>query len=123
MEKKKRKNNIKKKKFSLDQIDEMKFMLVIVKPELEKQVVARLEEFGGRALLIEIGEGISKNKPLELLGLQTTESVLVFACARKEDADNMLIALDAEFNFTQPGNGLGLTIDVDGYMGAKGLFV
>lgn len=123
MEKKKRKNHIKRKKFSLDQIDEMKFMLIIVKPEMEKDVIRRLEEFGGRVLLSKIGEGISKNKSLELLGLQTTESILIFATSRKEDADNMLIALDAEFNFTEPGNGLGLTIDVDGYMGAKGLFV
>ena len=123
MEKKKRKNHVKRKKFSLDQIDEMKFMVIIVKPEVEKDVIHRLEEFGGRVLLSKIGEGISKNKSLELLGLQTTESVLIFAAGRKEDADNLLVALDSEFNFTEPGNGLGLTIDVDGYMGSKGLFV
>lgn len=124
-EKKKKKRTAynKRKKFSLDQIDELKFMLVIVKPELEKNVIKRLEEFGGRVLVSKIGEGVSKNKSLELLGIQTTQSALVFACARKEDADNMLVALDSEFNFTEPGNGLGLTIDVDGYMGAKGLFV
>ena len=124
-EKKKRKRNtgVRRKKFSLDQIDELKFMLIIVKPELEKNLIKRLEEFGGRVLVSKIGEGISKNKSLELLGIQSTKSALVFATARKEDADNMLVALDAEFNFTLPGNGLGLTIDVDGYMGAKGLFV
>lgn len=111
------------KKFSLDQIDELKFVLVIVKPEKEKEVVTRLEELGGRVLLSKIGEGVGKNKSLELLGIQTTESILIFAVARKEDADNLLVALDMEFNFTEPGNGLGLTIDVDGYMGSKGLFV
>lgn len=111
------------KKFSLDQIDELKFVLVIVKPEKEKEVVTRLEELGGRVLLSKIGEGVGKNKSLELLGIQTTESILIFAVARKEDADNLLVALDMEFNFTEPGNGLGLTIDVDGYMGSKGLFI
>lgn len=114
---------IKPKKFTLEQIDELKFILVIVKPSLEKQVSLRLEELGGRVLISKIGEGISKNKSLELLGIQTTESALLFACARKEDADNLLVALNAEFNFTEPGNGLGLTIDCDGYMGSKGLFV
>lgn len=114
---------IKPKKFTLDQIDELKFLLVIVKPSIEKQVALRLEELGGRVLISKIGEGISKNKSLELLGIQTTESALLFACARKEDADNLLVALNAEFNFTEPGNGLGLTIDCDGYMGSKGLFV
>lgn len=119
----KSKEKFKPKKFALEQIDELKFMLIIVKPEIEKPVISRLEELGGRVLLSKIGEGISKNKSLELLGIQSTESLLIFACARKEDADNMLVALNLEFNFTEPGNGLGLTIDCDGYMGAKGLFV
>lgn len=113
----------KPKKFSLDQIDELKFMIIIVKPEMEKQTVIRLEELGGRVLLTKLGEGVSKNKSLELLGIQTTENVLIFATARKEDADNMLMALNLELNFTEPGNGLGLTIDVDGFMGTKGLFI
>ena len=111
------------KKFALEDIDELKFMIIIVKPEIEKDVIIRLEELGGRVLISKLGEGISKNKSLELLGIQTTENVLVFACARKEDADNMLMALNLEFNFTEPGNGLGLTIECDGYMGAKGLFI
>lgn len=121
--KKETKQKSRPKKFSLEQIDELKFMVIIVKPELEKEVINRLEELGGRVLLSKVGEGISKSKSLELLGIQTTEILLIFACARSEDADNMLIALDLEFRFTEPGNGLGLTIDTDGYMGTKGLFV
>ena len=120
---KKEKIESKVKKFSLDQIDELKFMVVIVKPEVEKQVSSRLEELGGRVLITKLGEGIGKNKSLELLGIQNTKSVLIFACARAEDANNMLMALDMEFNFTEPGNGLGFTIDVLGYMGSKGLFI
>lgn len=119
----KKRSHYRPKKFSLDQIDELKFVLIIVKPELEKTTTTRLEELGGRVLITKIGEGISKNKSLELLGIQTTQSCLIFACARKEDADNLLVALNMELNFTEPGNGLGLTIDVDGYMGTKGLFV
>ena len=111
------------KKFALEQIDELKFVLVIVKPSIERAVVDRLEELGGRVLMSRLGEGISKNKSLELLGIKTTESAMIFGVARKEDADNLLIALNMEFNLTEPGNGLGLTIDVDGYMGTKGLFV
>lgn len=120
---KEKKNRHRPKKFSLEQIDELKFMMIITKPEMEREISIRLEELGGRVLLSKIGEGISKNKSLELLGIQTTENVLIFACSRKEDADNMLMALNLEFNFTEPGNGLGLTIDVDGYMGSKGLFI
>ena len=118
-----KKNRHRIKKFSLDQIDELKFMIIIVKPEMEQDVCVRLEELSGRVLLAKMGEGVSKNKSLELLGIQTTENILIFACARKEDADNMLMALNMEFNFTEPGNGLGFTIEVDGYMGSKGLFI
>jgi len=120
---KNKETKIQQKKFSLDQIDELKFLLIIVKPSVEEQVIQRLEELGGRVMMSRLGEGISKNKSLELLGIQTTESALIFGVARKEDADNLLIALNMEFNFTEPGNGLGLTIDIDGYMGTKGLFV
>ena len=120
---KKDNKKIKQKKFSLEQIDELKFLLVIVKPSLEKQVMERLEEMGGRVLMSKIGEGVGKNSNLELLGISSTESALIFGVARKEDADNLLIALNMEFNFAEPGNGLGLTIDIDGYMGTKGLFV
>lgn len=120
---KKENNKVGQKKFSLDQIDELKFLLIIVKPSLEKTVVDRMEELGGRVLMSKLGEGVSKNSNLELLGITQNESALIFGVARKEDADNLLIALNMEFNFAEPGNGLGLTIDVDGYMGTKGLFV
>ena len=119
----KKDNKDNQKTFSLDEIDELKFLLIIVKPSIERSVVERLEEIGGRVLMSKIGEGISKNFNLELLGINSNESSLILGVARKEDADNLLIALNMEFNFTEPGNGLGLTIDVDGYMGSKGLFV
>lgn len=121
--KNKKNNIIKKKKFSLDQIEELKIIIIVCRPEVELQVVGRLEELGGRVLIRERGEGISKSKSLELLGLQTVEDIVILATARKEDADNLLLALDSEFNFTLPGAGLAFTIDVDGFMGAKGLFV
>lgn len=112
-----------KKVFTLDEIDELKFIVIIVKPEFEKNLIRRIGELGGRVVISAVGEGISKNKSLELLGIQTIKNVLVFACARKEDSDNLLVALNAEFNFAEPGNGLGFTLDVDGYMGSKGLFI
>ena len=121
MREKDKRNNL--KKFSLEQIDELKFLLIIIKPSLEKSVITRLEELGGRVLMSRLGEGVGKNSNLELLGISSTESALIFGVARKEDADNLLLALNMEFNFAEPGNGLGLTIDVDGYMGTKGLFV
>lgn len=111
------------KTFKLSEIDELKFMIIIGKLSTEDRIVSKIEGFGGRVLLREVGEGIGKNMSLELLGVQKTKNIVIFACARKQDADNILVAIDSEINFSSPGVGLGLTIDVDGFMGAKGLFV
>ena len=110
-------------KFKIDDIDELKMILIIAKLSLEDAILSRLEDLGGRVLLREVGEGIGKNMSLELLGINNTPYIVIFAAARKEDADNILVAIDSEVNFSAPGVGLGLTLDIEGYMGAKGLFL
>lgn len=111
------------KTFNLEEIDELKMILIIAKISLEDAIVDRLEALGGRVLLREVGEGIGKNMSLELLGINSTPYIVILGTARKEDADNIVVAIDSEVNFSAPGVGLGLTLDVEGYMGAKGLFV
>lgn len=113
----------KKKYFSLSEIDELKFIIIVAKLDMEDAIITRIENLGGRVLMREVGEGIGKNMSLELLGVQKTTNIVIFATARKEDADNILVAIDSEVNFSSPGVGLGMTIDVDGFMGAKGLFI
>lgn len=120
---KKTKEQKKTQKFKIDDIDELKILLIIAKLSLEDEILSRLESLGGRVLLREVGEGIGKNMSLELLGINNTPYIVIFAAARKEDADNILVAIDSEVNFSAPGVGLGLTLDVEGYMGAKGLFL
>ena len=110
-------------KFKIDDIDELKMILIIAKLSLEDAILSRLEDLGGRVLLREVGEGIGKNMSLELLGINNTPYIVIFAAARKEDADNIVVAIDSEVNFSAPGVGLGLTLDIEGYMGAKGLFL
>lgn len=113
----------KMQKFKIDDIDELKMILIIAKLSLEDAIISRLENLGGRVLLREVGEGIGKNMSLELLGINNTPYIVIFAVARKEDADNIVVAIDSEVNFSAPGVGLGLTLDIEGYMGAKGLFL
>lgn len=117
------KNNETIKKFKIEDIDELKFLIIVGKLSMENEIITKIEQFGGRVLMREVGEGIGKNMSLEMLGVQKTQNIVVFAMARKEDADNILVAIDSEVNFSSPGVGLGLTIDVDGFMGAKGLFI
>ncbi len=110
-------------KFKLEDINELKIILIIAKITMEEEIIERLENLGGQVLLREVGEGIGKNMSLELLGINNTPYIVILATARKEDADNIVVAIDSEVNFSAPGVGLGLTIDVEGYMGAKGLFL
>ncbi|MBP3630488.1 MAG: hypothetical protein J6J23_03255 [Clostridia bacterium] len=110
-------------RFKLEDIDELKIILIIAKISMEDEIIERLEKLGGHVLLREVGEGIGKNMSLELLGINNTPYIVILATARKEDADNIVVAIDSEVNFSAPGVGLGLTIDVEGYMGAKGLFL
>lgn len=124
MKNKKNRDIVKKsKKFKIDDIDELKIILIIAKLSLEDEIIERLEKLGGRVLIREVGEGIGKNMSIELLGINNSPNIVIFAAARKEDADNIVVAIDSEVNFSAPGVGLGLTLDVLGYMGAKGLFL
>ena len=118
-----KKTKLTHKKFSLDDIDELKFMVIITKPEFERSIINRIASFGGRAFFSKKAEGVSKDKKIEMLGIQPVENVVIFATARSEDATNILVALNSEFNFSAPGYGLGFIVDVEGFMGAKGLFL
>ena len=119
----KKNQKVKRKKFKVEQVSELKFLCFIVKESLEQPIVTKLSELGARTFMIKHGEGISKNKSLETLGIQKTINAGIFATARQEDAYNILVAIFTEFNLDAQGNGLGFIIDVDGYMGAKGLFL
>lgn len=111
------------KKFMLDEVDELKFIVIIAKPQLEKSITTRLESLGGRVILKKAGKGIGKKIGLEMLEISPSENIVIFACARKEDADNIVVAIDSEVNFSEPGVGLGFTLDIEGYCGARGLFI
>ena len=110
-------------RFKLEEINELKIVLIIARLSMEDAIIERLERLGAQVLLREVGEGIGKNMSLEMLGISNTPYIVILATARKEDADNIVVASDSEVNFSAPGVGLGLTLDVDGYMGAKGLFL
>ena len=107
--------------YDLSDIDEVKMMVFIVSPELEKSVKESIGALGGRVLSVEKGTGIARNRSF-VFG-EEYESYVIFAVARKQDADNINVAIAIEHNFDQPNTGLGFVIDVEGYMGAKGILI
>lgn len=104
--------------YNLEDINEVKMMVFIVSPELEESVKTRIGSLGGRVLSVEKGKGIQRSH--FVLG-EDYVTYVIFAVARKEDADNITLAVSIEHNFHLPNTGLGFVVDVDGYMGAKGI--
>ncbi len=105
--------------YDLSDIDEIKMLVFIVNPSLEKSVKESVGALGGRVLSVKKGTGIARNRSF-VFG-EEYETYVIFAIARKQDADNINIAIAVEHNFDLPNTGLGFVIDVDGYLGAKGV--
>ena len=51
------------------------------------------------------------------------EMAVFFAVARVEDIKDFMQFISEKFELALPGNGKGFTIDIDGYLGAKALFI
>lgn len=102
----------------IDEIDEVKFMTFVVYPELEEEIKFRIGALGGRVLSSQRARGVS-GRVLSIID-EIPQSV-IFATARSEDAQNILIAIATEFNFQLPRTGKAWIIDVEGYMGVKGV--
>ena len=105
--------------YDLSDINDIKMIVFIVNPKIEKSVKESVGALGGRVLSVKKGVGIARNRSF-VLG-EEYESYVIFAIARKEDADNINVAVAVEHNFNLPNTGLGFVIDIEGYMGAKGV--
>lgn len=103
----------------LEEIDMVKFMTFVVMPELEERVKLRIGSLGGRVLSVHRALGVSGTSILAFN--EEVPQFVIFATARSEDAQNILLAIATEFNFQLPKTGKAWLIDVEGYMGAKGV--
>ena len=110
-------------KLSLSEINELVMCMLIVKREIEKQVVKKVEEVGGIVVSISRGKGVSRYSIFEAFGVGSSDISLVISQARKEDAEDVIRAVSNEFKFNVPGNGKGFALNVDGYMGARAPFM
>lgn len=116
------KNKTPKKKFKafdLSEINELKLIIFFVEEYLELPVKLKIGELGGRIVSIKKGRGIPENE--NTLISEEHNGYVIIATARSEDAKNIVLAVATEFNFHLPHTGRGFIVDVDGYMGAKGI--
>lgn len=103
----------------LEDIDLVKFMTFVVTPELEEGVKIRIGSLGGRVLSVHRATGISGRSIVAFN--EEVPQFVIFATARSEDAQNILLAIATEFNFQLSQTGKAWLVDVEGYMGAKGV--
>ncbi len=113
----------KKKKPKLSEINELSLSVFIVKRKDEDRLKFRIKELEGEILSITRGIGVSRATVFESLKIGTDDVSVFFVACRVEDVRDFMQTITEEFELCIPGNGKGFTIDVDGYLGAKGAFI
>ncbi len=127
MEKSKVKHQLKSspnsRKPKLSEINELSYCVVIIKREQEDKLKNKINELGGHILSIVRGIGVSRNSVFESLRVGTDDVSVFFLITRIEDVRDFMSQIAEEFSLAVPGNGKGFTIDIDGYLGAKAVFI
>lgn len=111
------------KKPKLNEINELAFCVFIIKKQRALELKNRIFELGGKILSEIRATGISRNSVFESLKVGCEEVVVFFSTIRVEDVKDYMATISEEFEFLVAGNGKGFTIDIDGYLGAKALFI
>jgi len=113
----------KKKRPKLSEINELSFCVFIIKREEELKLKNRIKELEGEIVSITRGIGVSRATVFESLKIGTDNISVFFVLSRVEDVKDFMQTITEEFEFNVPGKGKGFTIDIDGYLGAKAVFI
>ena len=117
------KKNKRVHKLSLSEIENLSLCVFIVKKNVEQKLKASIIENEGKILSITYGTGISRSSIFNSLNVGAEEMSVFFVTIRVEDVRKFMRTISKEFELAVPGNGKGFVLDVDGYLGAKALFV
>lgn len=112
-----------KKPLKISEIEDLSICVFIVKRNLEERLRSSIIENDGKILSITYGTGISRTSLLSSLKVGSDDVVVFFVTIRVEDVHKFMRIISKEFELAVPGNGKGFVLDVDGYLGAKALFV
>ena len=111
------------KKPKLSEINELSLSVFILKKENADRLRLKINELGAKVLSEVRGVGVSRNSLFDTLKFGTDDVVVFFTTIRVEDVRDYMQTITEEFSLSVPGNGKGFTIDIDGYLGAKALFI
>ena len=117
------KNQKTKKPLKVSEIEDLSICVFIVKKNLEEKLKQSIKNNDGKILSITYGTGISRTSIFNSLKVGSDDVVVFFVTIRVEDVKKFMRIISKEFELAVPGNGKGFVLDVDGYLGAKALFV
>ena len=108
---------------TLNEINELTMSIFIIKRGQEQKLREKITSLGGQILSILRGIGVSRYSVFESLKVGTDDCSVFFVISRVEDVRDMMQAIAEEFKLAVPGNGKGFCVDIDGYLGAKAMFI
>lgn len=112
-----------KRKLKLSEIEDLSLCVFIVKKNIESKFKAKIIENDGKILSLTYGTGVSRASVFNSLKVGSDDVVIFFVTIRVEDVRKFMRIMSKEFELAVPGNGKGFVLDVNGYLGAKALFV
>ena len=112
-----------KRQPTLNEINELSLSVFIIKRDKANELRTKINELGAKILSETRGVGVSRSSIFESLKVGNDDVSVFFTIIRVEDVKDYMQSISEEFNFAIPGNGKGFTIDIDGYLGAKALFI
>ena len=112
-----------KRKPKLNEINELSLSVFIIKKQQEERLKNRIKELEGEIVSITRGVGVSRATVFESLKMGAEQVSVFFCLTRVEDVRDFMQTITEEFELCVPGNGKGFTIDIDGYLGAKAIFI
>ena len=113
----------KKKKPKLSEINELSLSVFIIKREQEDKLKNRIGDLQGEIISISRGKGVSRGSVFESFKIGADDVSVFFVLVRVEDVKDFMQIITEEFELCVPGNGKGFTIDIDGYLGSKAVFI
>lgn len=112
-----------KRKPRLSEINELTLAVFIIKKEDSTKLRNLISQLGGKILSEVRAKGFSRSSAFEALKMGAHEMTVFFATTRVEDVRDFMQEISEKLKLSVPGNGKGFTIDIDGYLGAKALFI
>lgn len=118
-----KRNRNSKSKIRLSDINELSMAIIIIKREKQDKLEQFIKEQDAEILSIVRGIGVSRNTIFESLKIGTDDVSVFFVACRIEDVREFMQNVAEKFALNVSGNGKGFTVDIDGYLGAKAIFI